>query len=159
MNVNVSATVRVIDEQKKAKLATFGRFAAECLPKFVQRVQVHTSFCFFISFVVSLQFAAGDELELLVHPSGIVPVMSFLKGHHSAQFTNFTFACGVDVPTRENRFEVSLSILSLHVHSFIHPFSLLADGLFSVLCSFQRAHPSSHVHRRNRPPRVCHQRV
>ncbi|KAI1705128.1 respiratory-chain NADH dehydrogenase, 30 kd subunit domain-containing protein [Ditylenchus destructor] len=45
------------------------------------------------------KFAGGDELELLVHPDGVLPVMAFLKGHHTAQFTNFIFACGVNVPT------------------------------------------------------------
>lgn len=78
------------------KLADFGRYAAKCLPKYVQQVQ----------------FAAGNELELLIHPSGVIPVMHFLKGHHAAQFTNFVFACGVDVPTRKNRFEVVYALLS-----------------------------------------------
>lgn len=78
-------TIWQIDEAKCERLANFGRYVAECLPKFVQQVQ----------------FASGDELELLIHPSGVLPVMSFLKGNHSAQFTNFIFACGVDVPTRQ----------------------------------------------------------
>lgn len=89
-------TIWQIDEAKRERLANFGRYAAECLPKFVQQVQ----------------FAAGDELELLIHPSGVVPVMQFLKGNHSAQFTNFVFACGNDVPTREYRFEVIYALLS-----------------------------------------------
>lgn len=89
-------TIWKIDEKKRAKLADFGRFVAECLPKFVQKVQI----------------AAGDELEILIHPEGVVPVLSFLKGHHSCQFTNLTFICGVDVPSRENRFEVVYSLLS-----------------------------------------------
>uniref|UniRef100_A0A0K0D9Y0 NADH dehydrogenase [ubiquinone] iron-sulfur protein 3, mitochondrial n=1 Tax=Angiostrongylus cantonensis TaxID=6313 RepID=A0A0K0D9Y0_ANGCA len=89
-------TILKLDEEKRKRLANFGRYAAECLPKFVQQVQ----------------FAAGDELELLIHPSGVVPVLSFLKGNHSAQFTNLTFICGVDVPTRKNRFEVVYSLFS-----------------------------------------------
>ncbi|XGW24923.1 hypothetical protein V3C99_006399 [Haemonchus contortus] len=90
-------TIHKIDEEKRERLANFGRYVAECLPKFVQQVQ----------------FAAGDELEILIHPSGTVPVMAFLKGHHSAQFTNLTFVCGVDVPTRKNRFEVVYSLFSV----------------------------------------------
>ncbi|EYB97051.1 hypothetical protein Y032_0143g2360 [Ancylostoma ceylanicum] len=89
-------TVLKLDEEKRKRLANFGRYAAECLPKFIQQVQ----------------FAAGDELELLIHPSGVIPVLSFLKGNHSAQFTNLTFVCGVDVPTRKNRFEVVYSVFS-----------------------------------------------
>lgn len=91
-----AASLWKIDEKKRERLADFGRYAAQCLPKFVQRVQ----------------FAGGDELELLVHPSGVIPVLAFLKGHHAAQFTNFTFACGVDVPSRAQRFEVVYSLLS-----------------------------------------------
>jgi NADH dehydrogenase (ubiquinone) Fe-S protein 3 len=82
-------------------LAEFGRYAAQVLPKYIQRVQ----------------FAAGDELELLIHPKGIVPVTSFLKGHYSAQFTNFIFACGNDVPTRTYRFEIIYAFLSLPFNS------------------------------------------
>uniref|UniRef100_A0A1I7YRP8 NADH dehydrogenase [ubiquinone] iron-sulfur protein 3, mitochondrial n=1 Tax=Steinernema glaseri TaxID=37863 RepID=A0A1I7YRP8_9BILA len=96
-------TIYKIDEQKVERLANFGRYAAECLPKFVQQVQ----------------FAGGDELELLIHPSGVVPVLSFLKGNHSAQFTNLIFICGVDVPTRENRFEVVYALLSTRFNARI----------------------------------------
>uniref|UniRef100_A0A7E4UZS0 NADH dehydrogenase [ubiquinone] iron-sulfur protein 3, mitochondrial n=1 Tax=Panagrellus redivivus TaxID=6233 RepID=A0A7E4UZS0_PANRE len=96
-------TVWKVDEAKIERLANFGRYAAECLPKFVQQVQ----------------FAAGDELELLIHPSGVVPVLTFLKGNHSAQFTNFIFACGVDVPTRANRFEVVYGLLSTRFNARI----------------------------------------
>jgi NADH dehydrogenase (ubiquinone) Fe-S protein 3 len=91
------------DEAKVERLANFGRYAAECLPKFIQQVQ----------------FASGDELELLIHPSGVLPVMSFLKGNHSAQFTNFLFACGVDVPTRTSRFEVVYALLSTRFNARI----------------------------------------
>lgn len=88
---------------KIEKLTTFGRYLAQCLPKYVQQVQ----------------FAAGDELEVLIHPTGVIPVLSFLKGHHAAQFTNFLFACGVDVPTRKNRFEVVYALLSIRYNSRI----------------------------------------
>lgn len=56
---------------------------------------------------------------MLINPEGVVPVVSFLKGHHSAQFTNFVFACGVDVPTRKNRFEIVYAFLSLRFNSRI----------------------------------------
>lgn len=45
--------------------------------------------------------------------------MAFLKGHHTAQFTNFIFACGVDVPTRKNRFEIVYALLSHRYNSRI----------------------------------------
>uniref|UniRef100_A0A1I7XP55 Mitochondrial pyruvate carrier n=1 Tax=Heterorhabditis bacteriophora TaxID=37862 RepID=A0A1I7XP55_HETBA len=87
------ATIWKIDEEKRERLSNFGRYAAECLPKFVQQVQ----------------FAAGDELEFLIHPSGVVPVLSFLKGNHSAQFSNLTFICGVDIPGHPFRKDYPLS--------------------------------------------------
>uniref|UniRef100_A0A0M3I2M1 NADH dehydrogenase [ubiquinone] iron-sulfur protein 3, mitochondrial n=1 Tax=Ascaris lumbricoides TaxID=6252 RepID=A0A0M3I2M1_ASCLU len=93
--VDKKATIWKIDEKKRERLANFGRYAAECLPKFVQRVQ------------------------LLIHPSGVVPVMAFLKGNHSAQFTNLTFICGVDVPTRKYRFEVVYALLSTRFNARI----------------------------------------
>ncbi|VDN05794.1 unnamed protein product [Thelazia callipaeda] len=96
-------TIWKIDEAKREKLAKFGRYCAECLPKFIQRVQ----------------FAAGDELELLIHPSGIIPVIAFLKGNHAAQFTNIVFVTGMDVPTRKFRFEVIYALLSTRFNARI----------------------------------------
>jgi len=90
-----------IDTAKQDRLAQFGRYVAECLPKFVQKVQL----------------AAGDELEILIHPDGIYPVVQFLKCNHAAQFTNFTLVTAVDVPTRENRFEVVYSFMSLRYNA------------------------------------------
>uniref|UniRef100_A0AC35TFJ6 NADH dehydrogenase [ubiquinone] iron-sulfur protein 3, mitochondrial n=1 Tax=Rhabditophanes sp. KR3021 TaxID=114890 RepID=A0AC35TFJ6_9BILA len=92
-----------VDEARKEKLANFGRYIAQCIPKFVEQVQ----------------FAAGDELELLIHPSGVTTVMQFLKGHHSAQFTNLTFVAGSDVPTRKNRFEVIYQLQSTRFNARI----------------------------------------
>lgn len=66
----------------------FGRYCAECLPHYVQKVQL----------------TAGDELELLIAPEGVVPVLSFLKDHHLSQFTNLVDIAGVDMPSRQNRF-------------------------------------------------------
>ena len=54
-------------------------------------------------YVQKVQLTAGDELELLIAPSGLVPVMSFLKNHHNAQFGSLVDIAGVDVPTREYR--------------------------------------------------------
>jgi len=98
-----ASTIWQVDEQRKEKLANFGRYVAQCVPKFVQQVQL----------------ANGDELEILIHPTGVIPVMAFLRGHHSAQFSNLIFICGVDVPTRMNRFEVVYSLLSIRFNARI----------------------------------------
>lgn len=84
------ATVRTTDELVKQNLAEFGKYVAECLPKYVQKVQI----------------ALGDELEILIAPEGVLPVLQFLKDHHNAQFSNLSDLCAVDIPHRSNRFEV-----------------------------------------------------
>jgi len=91
------------DAEKVQKSTAFGRYIAECVPKFVQKIQL----------------AAGDELEILIAPSGVVPVIDFLRGHHACQFTNITSICGVDVPARKYRFEVVYQLLSLVYNSRI----------------------------------------
>jgi len=88
----VAATVRPVNPLVQKTLRDFGNYIGECLPKFVQKVQVTT----------------GDELEVLIHPDGVLPVLTFLRDHTNAQFTNFIDVCGVDMPTRECRFEVCL---------------------------------------------------
>lgn len=85
------------------QLKDFGQYVAECLPKFIQRVQI----------------AAGNELELLIHPEGVLPVLQFLKDHHNAQFVNLVDIAGMDVPSREYRFEIIYNLLSLRFNSRI----------------------------------------
>jgi len=90
-----------IDKKKTDKLTEFGTYVAECLPKYVQKIQL----------------AAGDELEILIHPDGILPVIQFLKDHHSCQFTNLISVCGVDIPARQFRFEVVYTFLSIRFNA------------------------------------------
>lgn len=71
-----------------------GKYVAECLPKYVQKSQI----------------TGTDELEILIHPDGIVPVVSFLKENHKTQFHSFTTLTAIDVPTRPYRFEVYIII-------------------------------------------------
>ncbi|KAF7635025.1 Complex1_30kDa domain-containing protein [Meloidogyne graminicola] len=109
-----SGTKWKLNLAQRDKLKEFGLHLSKCLPKYVQRIQV--------SFLVTtplFTFARGDELEVLIHPSGIIPVCAFLKGHHPAQFTSFIFCCGVDVPTRKNRFEIVYAFLSLRYNARI----------------------------------------
>ncbi|CAH0546524.1 unnamed protein product [Brassicogethes aeneus] len=96
-------TVRKADIAARAQLKDFGKYCADCLPKYIQKVQI----------------TAGDELELLIAPEGILPVLQFLKDHHNAQFSNLVDIAGVDVPCRTNRFEIVYNILSLRFNSRI----------------------------------------
>lgn len=86
-----------MDPVARQNLTDFGQYVAECMPKYVQKVQL----------------TAGDELEVLIAPEGVLPVISFLKEHHNAQFASLADIAGLDMPTREYRFEVS-------VHGFIN---------------------------------------
>eukprot|EP00088_Acartia_fossae_P003347 TRINITY_DN11408_c0_g1_i1.p1 TRINITY_DN11408_c0_g1~~TRINITY_DN11408_c0_g1_i1.p1 ORF type:complete len:268 (-),score=67.50 TRINITY_DN11408_c0_g1_i1:70-873(-) len=94
-------TVRKFDPVVRQNLTEFGQYVAECMPKFVQKVQL----------------TAGDELEILISPSGVVPVMTFLKNHHNCQFGCLVDIAGVDIPTREYRFEIVYNLLSLRFNS------------------------------------------
>ena len=80
-----------MDPVARQNLTDFGQYVAECMPKYVQKVQL----------------TAGDELEVLIAPEGVLPVISFLKEHHNAQFASLADIAGLDMPTREYRFEVS----------------------------------------------------
>lgn len=94
-------TVRPKQELVKKNLVEFGKYIGECIPKWVQKVQV----------------THGDELEIMIHPEGVIPVLIFLKDNMNAQFTNLSDIAGVDVPTRKNRFEIVYNLLSLRYNS------------------------------------------
>jgi len=81
----------------------FGSYVAACLPKYVQKVEV----------------SHFNELEIMIHPDGVIPVLQFLKSHTNAQFTNIVDIAGVDKPTLENRFEIVYMLQSLTYNSRI----------------------------------------
>ncbi|XP_066250516.1 NADH dehydrogenase [ubiquinone] iron-sulfur protein 3, mitochondrial-like [Euwallacea similis] len=96
-------TVRKPQALHYSQLKDFGKYVAECLPKFVEKVQV----------------TAGEELEILISPEGVLPVLQFLKDHQNCQFVNLTDIAGMDVPSRPYRFEIIYNILSLRFNSRI----------------------------------------
>lgn len=96
-------TVAKVNALQKSHLVDFGKYIAECLPKYVQKVQL----------------TAGNELEVLIPPEGVIPVLQFLKDNHSAQFTNLVDIAGMDVPNRPNRFEIIYNLLSLRYNARI----------------------------------------
>lgn len=48
-----------MDPVLRQNLADFGQYVAECMPKHVQKVQL----------------TAGDELEILITPEGVTPIL------------------------------------------------------------------------------------
>ena len=77
-------------ESEKKSLIDVGKYVSDCLPKFVQKVQI----------------TSGNELEVLIHPDGVLAVMNFLKSNHKTQFNSFIDLTAIDVPSRQYRFEV-----------------------------------------------------
>ncbi|MFN3075508.1 MAG: NADH-quinone oxidoreductase subunit C [Alphaproteobacteria bacterium] len=54
-----------------------------------------------------------DELVLVVQRPAIVKVLSFLRDDSNCQFKQLMNVCGADYPSREQRFEIVYSLLSL----------------------------------------------
>ncbi|XP_064423260.1 NADH dehydrogenase [ubiquinone] iron-sulfur protein 3, mitochondrial [Latimeria chalumnae] len=100
---DIRPTVRPKDEVTQNQLSAFGEYVAEILPKYVQQVQVT---CF-------------NELEVMIHPDGVIPVLSFLQDHTNALFQSLIDLTAVDIPTRQNRFEIVYNLLSLRYNSRI----------------------------------------
>ncbi|KAI9676732.1 MAG: NADH-ubiquinone oxidoreductase 30.4 kDa subunit, mitochondrial [Trizodia sp. TS-e1964] len=89
--------------QDKAKaLHTYGQYLMSCIPKYIQQFSVWK-----------------DELTIYIPPSGVIPVISFLKYHTAAEFTQVTDITAVDFPSRDQRFEVVYNLLSVRHNSRI----------------------------------------
>lgn len=99
----ISPTSLKQDPAQKKTLSDFGKYVADCLPKYVQKVQI----------------SSGNELEVLIAPEGVVPVLQFLKDHHNAQFAVISDITALDVPSRHYRFELVYNLLSLRYNSRI----------------------------------------
>nr|XP_027234161.1 NADH dehydrogenase [ubiquinone] iron-sulfur protein 3, mitochondrial-like [Penaeus vannamei] len=97
-------TIRPVNAVERTTLTEYGQYIAECMPKYVQKVQI----------------TAGNELEVLIAPEGVIPVLTFLKDHTNGQYTCLTDLCGVDMPSRAFRFEVCVyNLLSVRFNSRI----------------------------------------
>jgi len=91
------------DEVTKNRLLEFGQFVADSLPSYVQFVQV----------------SHGVELEVLICPEGVIPVLTFLRDHTNAQFKQLIDVTAVDWPSRPYRFEVVYNLLSIQFNQRI----------------------------------------
>ncbi|NP_001088497.1 uncharacterized protein LOC495365 [Xenopus laevis] len=94
-------TVRPESKVLLNQLSAFGEYVAEIMPKYVQQVQV----------------TCNGELEVMVHPDGVIPVLVFLRDHTNAQFKSLADLTAVDIPARTNRFEIVYNLLSLRFNS------------------------------------------
>ncbi|KAI4126634.1 MAG: hypothetical protein LQ347_004903 [Umbilicaria vellea] len=89
-------------QDKSTGLHTYGQYLLSCLPKYIQQFSVWK-----------------DELTIYVPPSGIIPVISFLKYHTAAEYTMVADITAVDYPTKDQRFEVVYNLLSVRHNSRI----------------------------------------
>lgn len=98
-----TSLVATQDEAKKERLLEFGQFILSSLPKYVQVAQV----------------SHGTELEILIAPEGVVPVLTFLRDHTMTQFKQLIDITAVDWPSKPYRFEVVYNLLSIQFNSRI----------------------------------------
>ncbi|KAI9843439.1 MAG: NADH-ubiquinone oxidoreductase 30.4 kDa subunit, mitochondrial [Thelocarpon superellum] len=89
-------------QEKANDLHAYGQYLLSSLPKYIQQFSVWK-----------------DELTIYIAPSGVIPVMSFLKYHTAAEFTQVSDITAVDYPTRDQRFEVVYNLLSVRHNSRI----------------------------------------
>ncbi|KAF1813219.1 hypothetical protein P152DRAFT_457582 [Eremomyces bilateralis CBS 781.70] len=88
--------------EKAEQLHKYGQYLMSCLPKYIQQFSVWK-----------------DELTIYIPPTGVIPVVSFLKLHTAAEFTQLTDVTAADYPSRNHRFEVVYNLLSVRHNSRI----------------------------------------
>lgn len=105
-------------QSKAENLHRYGAWLMGCLPKYIQQFSLWK-----------------DELTIYTAPSGIIPVMQFLKctlitkylgrtrlillDNTAAEFTQVSTVTCADYPTRDNRFEIVYNLLSVRHNSRI----------------------------------------
>jgi len=88
--------------EKAEALHKYGQYLLSCLPKYIQQFTIWK-----------------DELSIHIPPSGVIPVMTFLKYHTAAEYTQISDITAVDYPTKDQRFEVVYNLLSVRHNSRI----------------------------------------
>lgn len=78
----------------------FAHTLVACVPKWVQKCTYK-----------------HGELEIVVNPEHVVPMLTFLRDTSTCQYKLVMDICGVDYPSREKRFDVVYVLLSLHTNS------------------------------------------
>lgn len=108
-------TVKKQNPEQRLSLTQLGQYVSQCLPKYVQLARI----------------TDNNELEILIHPEGVVPVMSFLRENHRTQFHSFVNVTAMDVPARQYRFELSYNLLSLTYNNRVRVLTY-ADELTAI---------------------------
>jgi len=117
--------VKTVSKQAvTGKLAANGQWIKSCLPKYVQDTQINFN----------------NELELMVAPQGIKPVMQFLKENNFCLYNTLADITAVDVPTRIHRFEIVYNLLSIEYNARIRV-KTYTDELTAIdsICDIHRS--------------------
>ncbi|CAK8683523.1 NADH dehydrogenase [ubiquinone] iron-sulfur protein 3, mitochondrial-like isoform X2 [Clavelina lepadiformis] len=122
--------VRASSSIVRQKLLEFGDYVAECLPKYVQQVQLTYT----------------NELEVMIDPEYIIPVITFLRDNTLCQFTNLSDLTAVDVPTRPCRFEIVYNFLSIPYNQRIRVKTYTNE--LTALDSICEVHPGANWYER-----------
>lgn len=84
----------LLEDAAVTQLSEFGQYVASILPKYIQQAQITQT----------------KELELLIAPEGIIPVLTFLKDHTNAQYKSLADLTAVDKLGKPYRFEVHVLV-------------------------------------------------
>lgn len=125
-------------QELSTPLHEYGQYLTTCLPKFVQQFTVYK-----------------DELTLCVAPSGVIPVITFLRDHHQCQYKSVMDITAVDVPTRSQRFEVSHASFSSWLQR-LQLIPIAAGRLPHVVLPAQPPNPGKDIRRRNYASAIPH---
>ena len=108
-----SVTINILRTQASESPFTEHTSPNPTIVKYAETTEaLHTYGSYLTKFIQ--QFSVlKDELTLYIPPSGVVPVLTFLRDHSQCQFKSVVDISGVDYPEREKRFEVVYHLLSI----------------------------------------------
>ncbi|OAF68897.1 hypothetical protein A3Q56_03356, partial [Intoshia linei] len=89
--------LKSLTEQQYLNIKNKGDYIGKSFPKYVQTAQI----------------VSRDELEILIHPEGIIPIITYLKEHTAHQYNNICDITAIDVPQKMYRFEIIYNLLSI----------------------------------------------
>lgn len=106
---NLSSDSGQINSESK-KLINYGEYLVNCLPKYIEKVTV----------------SRGNELNVHVPVSGLLPTLEFLRDHSRCQYKQLMEMTAVDwVKGEKGRFELVYCLLSIkhNIRLVLHTFA------------------------------------
>lgn len=107
----VGPSPHVLKAHNEEKLHEYASYLTLCMPKFIQAYAIQ-----------------HGELCLHTSPSALLPLCEFLRDHTACQYRQVVDICGVDYPTRKDRFEVVYNLLSHSLNQRIRVKCRISEG-------------------------------